>query len=392
MKVLQVHNFYQQAGGEDQVVAAEHSLLTAHGHTVLQYTVHNDSVAQISAPALAVKTVWNRDTDRNIRRLIASEQIELLHVHNTLPLVSPAVYSAAAAQNVPVVQTLHNYRLLCPAATLYRQGQICELCLHKTIKLPAVTHRCYRGSAGASAAISAMLAIHTFRGTYQHKIERYIALTEFARAKFYQGGLPAQRITVKPNFLATDPGVGQGTGGYALFAGRLTEEKGLAILLDAWSQNSQALPLKIAGEGPLQSYVREKSAALPNVEYLGPCDHTRVLDLLKDAAFLAFPSRWYEGMPMVVLEAMACGTPVVAFNLGSTNDLILDKQNGVKLAAENPAALSDFLRNWPQFAAILPALRRGARSHFETHFTAEKNYNLLLNIYQQAVNRACSIS
>ncbi len=205
-------------------------------------------------------------------------------------------------------------------------------------------------------------------------------------------GCLAQRVTVKPNFLATDPGVGQGTGGYALFAGRLTEEKGLAILLDAWRENSQALPLKIAGDGPLQSYVREKSAALPNVEYLGTCDHTRVLDLLKDATFLAFPSRWYEGMPMVVLEAMACGTPVVAFNLGSMSDLILDNQNGVKLAAENPAALSDFLRKWSHFSGTLPALRRGARFYFEANFTAERNYNLLLNIYQQAANRVCSIS
>lgn len=392
MKVLQVHNFYQQAGGEDQVVAAEHALLSSHGHTVLQYTVHNDAVTQIPPASVAVKTIWNSETYRNIQRLVQNERVDLLHVHNTLPLVSPSVYSAAAAQNVPVIQTLHNYRFLCPAATLYREGQICELCLPKTIKLPAMEHRCYRNSFAASAAVSGMLAVHGFRGTYQRKVQTYIALTEFARAKFCEGGLPPKRITVKPNFIAADPGIGQGSGGYALFAGRLTEEKGLAILLDAWSQNPQAPMLKIAGDGPLQSYVREKSATLLNVEYLGPCNHSRVLELLKDALFLAFPSRWYEGMPMVILESMACGTPVVAFSLGSMRDLVLENQNGIALPPQDPLALSGFLQNWVQFASVLTALRRAARAHFEAHFTAEKNYGLLLNIYQQALNRGCSIS
>ena len=206
------------------------------------------------------------------------ENVDLLHVHNTLPLISPAVYSAAAAQNVPVVQTLHNYRFLCPAATFYRQGQLCELCLHKTVKLPAISHRCYRGSPGASAAVSAMLAVHYICGTYQHKVQTYIALTEFARSKFCEGGLPTERITVKPNFLADRPWHWPRQPAAMPFSpAALPKKKGLARLLDAWSQNPQALPLKIAGDGPMQNYVRERSAAIPNVEYLGPCDHLRVI-------------------------------------------------------------------------------------------------------------------
>ena len=165
MRILQVHNFYQQAGGEDRVVAAESALLSGNGHRVLQYTVRNDAIDQLAAINLGIKTIWNSESHRRIRRLIAEEAIEIVHAHNTLPLISPAVYYAAAAQNVPVVQTLHNYRLLCPAATFYREGEICELCLGKTIKIPALTHRCYRGSLAASGAVSAMLALHRFAGT-----------------------------------------------------------------------------------------------------------------------------------------------------------------------------------------------------------------------------------
>ena len=392
MRVLQVHNFYQQAGGEDQVVAAERTLLEAHGHSVFPYTVHNDSVNQLSAPGLAIKTIWNQQSYRAIRELISAQNIDVVHVHNTLPLVSPAVYWAAAAQRVPVIQTLHNYRLLCPAATFYRQGKVCELCLTKTIKLPAVTNSCYRNSKAASAAVSTMLAAHHLGGTYQHKIATYIALTEFAKNKFCQGGLPPNKIVVKPNFLAEDPGIGSGSGGYAVFAGRLTEEKGLSTLLDAWSQIAPALPLKIAGDGPMQNYVRDRAAAIPGIEYLGPCDHTRVIELLQNASALMFPSRWYEGMPMVVLEAFACGTPVVAFGLGSLNDLIVDGVNGLKLDYQNPRALPDFLQNSTEFIQNMPPLRTGARTYFEQHFTAETNYTLLFNIYQQATNNAHSIS
>jgi glycosyltransferase involved in cell wall biosynthesis len=385
MRILQVHNFYQQAGGEDQVVAAEHDLLSAHGHNVYQYLAHNNEVNRLSALTLGIKSLWNSETYQAIRRIITQQSIEILHVHNTLPLISPAVYQAARSLGVPVIQTLHNYRLLCPAATFCRQGEVCELCLHRSIKIPAMRHRCYRGNFAASSAVTAMLALHSFAGTYQKKIHIYIALSEFARSKFCEGGLPADRIVVKPNFLSNDPGVGQGNGGYALFAGRLTVEKGLIHLLDAWAANPAAIPLRIAGDGPLCDLVRERTNILPNVEYLGVCEHTRVLALLKDAAYLVFPSRWYEGMPMVVLEAMACGTPVVAFALGSLNDLIDDGVNGIMLPLDNPHLL-------PQPPDRMASLRTGARRHFEQRFTARKNLQLLTDVYLRALNRAHSIS
>jgi glycosyltransferase involved in cell wall biosynthesis len=392
MRILQVHNFYQRAGGEDRVVAAEHALLASNGHEVLQYTVHNKAVNDMAAFPLGLKTVWNQQTYRNVRSLIADERVELVHVHNTMPLISPAVYYAAAAKRTPIVQTLHNYRLLCPAATFYRQGEVCETCLGKTIKYPAIQHRCYRHSLPASGALSAMLAAHHLSGTYQKKIHTYIVLTEFARAKFCAGGLPAERLTVKPNFLADDPGTGTGQGGYALYAGRLDEEKGLATLLAAWSTAPQAIPLKIAGDGPLRGFVSERAAALPNVEYLGYCDHAEVIRLLQDAAFLVFPSRWYEGMPIIVLESMACGTPVVAFGLGSLNHLIIDNVNGIKLAFPDASALPHFLNHGGELVNRMDSLRSGARKHFEEHFTAQRNYGLLLDIYNRALSQPHSLS
>jgi glycosyltransferase involved in cell wall biosynthesis len=392
MRILQVHNFYQQAGGEDRVVAAEHALLTEKGHSVFQHTVHNQAVSELHAIELGVKTVWNGESYRRLRRLIAEQAIEIVHVHNTLPLVSPAVYYAAEAQKVPVIQTLHNYRLLCPAATFFRDGEICELCLGKGIKYPAMLHRCYRGSFAASTAVFAMLAAHGLAGTYRRKVHTYIAPTEFARSKFCQGGLPADRLVVKPNFLADDPGVGTGSGGYALFAGRLTPEKGLDVLLDAWRACPNAMPLKIAGDGPMESRVRDRAASLPNVEYLGACEHSRVIELLKGAAFLVFPSLWYEGMPMVVLESMACGTPVAAFAIGSLNDLILNEVNGVKLPFEGTHILERFLTDSGELNGKMARLRASTRRYFEQHFTPDLNYRLLLDIYNKALNRPGSLS
>jgi glycosyltransferase involved in cell wall biosynthesis len=394
MRILQVHNFYRHAGGDDRVRAAEQALLAGNGHEVFQYTVHNDAVDKMQAIELGLKTVWNGASYHNIRRVIAEEAIDILHVHNTLPLVSPAVYYAAGAQNVPVVQTLHNYRFLCPAATLYRDGEICELCLSKAVKYPAVLHGCYRDSVAVSAAVCAMLGAHRLAGTYRQKIHAYIALTEFARSKFCEGGLPPERIVVKPNFVEHDPGRGPGGGGYALYAGRLAAEKGVAAMLDAWSARRCAIPLKIAGDGPLRLMVAERAAALPNVEYLGQCEHARVVALLKEAEFLMFPSRWYEGMPMILLESMACGTPVLAFAIGSLNNLIVNGENGLKLPLEGPDHLAQFLTDFARLpeSKSMRSLRDGARAYFERHFTAQANYQLLRDIYQGAFSRFRSLS
>ncbi len=376
MRVLQVHNFYQQAGGEDRVFAAECDLLTARGHRVTQYTAHNDSLADVSAAPTAVRTIWNRTAYREIRNLIRAESIGLVHAHNTFPIVSPAVYYAARAESVPVVQTLHNYRLLCPAATFFRAGAVCEKCLGKRVPYPAIAHRCYRRSAGASFTIAAMLAGHRAAGTWGTKVDAYIALTAFSKNKFVEGGLPASRIHIKPGFVE-DAGRGSGTGGYALFLGRLTDEKGVGTLCRAWSQLGESFPLKVAGEGPLKSSLQ----GLAGVEYLGQCARPQVLELLKQATFLVVPSLWYEGFPMAIIEALACGTPVIASALGSLNELIEDGVNGFRFAAGDSAALVRCIENTTKCHA---RMRGAARACYEQNYTAARNYAILMQIYSAA--------
>lgn len=385
MRVLQVHNFYQQSGGEDRVLAAEHDLLIARGHQVSQYTAHNDSLEGASAAPMAARTIWNHAAYRAVRNRIRAESIDLVHAHNTFPILSPAVYYAARAESVPVVQTLHNYRLLCPAATFFRAGAVCERCLGRCLPYPAILHRCYRRSAGASFTSAAMLAAHRAARTWNTKVDAYVALTAFAKNKFVEGGLPPRRIHLKPGF-TEDPGRGGGAGGYALFLGRLTEEKGIDLLCRAWGRLGRALPLKVAGGGPLQSSLQ----ALPGVEYLGQCAHSRVLELLKEAAFLVVPSLWYEGFPMAVVEAFACGTPVAASALGSLNELIEHGVNGLRFAPGDAAALISCIEN-ALASGTFPRMRSAARACYEQNYTPARNYDILMQIYSAAAREDKSL-
>src|SRR5918995_7060232 len=294
MKILLAHNEYQQPGGEDQVFAAEAALLESHGHRVLRYRVHNDQVAGMDPVTLAGSTVWNRSTHRELRTLIRQERPQVAHFHNTLPLISPAGYYAAKAEGVPVVQTLHNYRLLCPNALFFRDGGVCEDCMGKAITWPGVVHKCYRGSRAASGLVTTMLATHRALRTWTNKVDVYIALTEFARRKFIEGGLPVERITVKPNFVDPDPGPGTSGEGHALFVGRLSPEKGVDTLLAAWERLKGSAPLKIVGDGPLREQVVAAANRHPRVVYLGHRPTEEVYALMKEASMLIFPSGWYE--------------------------------------------------------------------------------------------------
>jgi glycosyltransferase involved in cell wall biosynthesis len=265
MRILVVHNFYQQPGGEDQVFRDEAELLRQHGQDLLTLEFHNDAIAEMGVAgrlALARKTIWNKDSYKRIFQSCQSFRPQVVHFHNTFPLVSPAGYAAARDAGAAVVQTLHNYRLICPVATLFRQGRVCEQCVGRTVPWPGVVHKCYRDSRSASAVTASMLAWHKRRGTYANAVDRYIALTEFARAKLIQGGLPAAKLLIKPNFVP-DLAQGTGNGDFVLFVGRLVPEKGIATLLSAWSQARTGplsrLKLRIMGDGPLAEQVRRSS-------------------------------------------------------------------------------------------------------------------------------------
>jgi glycosyltransferase involved in cell wall biosynthesis len=388
MRILLVHNYYQQPGGEDQVFKAEGELLERHGHEVHSYTAHNDQVKHLSQLDLAQTTIWNRESYRALRTLIKQHRPDIVHVHNTLPLISPAVYYAAKARGATVVQTLHNFRLLCPKATFFRDGKVCEDCLGKGFPWPAIQHACYRNSRAASSAVAAMLAVHRFRHTYQDKVDAYIALTEFARQKFIKGGLPADKIHVKGNFVSPDPGMDEGGSGYALFVGRLSEEKGIGVLLEAWTRLGGKLPLKIVGGGPLAGRVMSASKDDPSIEYLGWQPHSRVLERMRDAKVLIFPSLWYEGVPITLLEAFAMGLPVIASDLGTMASAIEHHKTGLLYEAGNADKLARLV-NWAlSQPEKIEQMRREARAEFEAKYTAEKNYQQLIEVYGKAMLRS----
>ncbi len=386
MKILSVHNSYQLPGGEDQVFAQEAELLRAHGHQVFLYHASNDQVNGANPLVLLGETIWNRQTHQELRTLMQRERPNIVHVHNTFPVISPAAYYAANEEQIPVVQTLHNYRTLCPAATLFRDGQVCEQCVPKQIPWPGIVHACYRGSRLATAAAAAMLATHNYKQTWSKSIAAYIALTDFARNKFIEGGLPADKIIVKPNFLQTDPGPGRGKGNYALFVGRLTPEKGISTLLEAWRQIGNELPLQIAGDGPMAAEVEQAVGEMEGVTLLKWLPHQEILQRMKEASVLILPSTWYEGFPMILAEAFAVGLPVIASNLGSMLSIVDHQRTGLHFEAGNAAKLVEAVR-WYRAHPVEAGFMRGqARLEYQARYTADANYAQMIRIYDAVLS------
>ena len=386
MNVTLIHNHYQQPGGEDKVFAAEATLLESHGHTVTRYTVHNDAIDDIGRFTLAKSTMWNSDQYRKMRTLFREARPDVVHVHNTLPLISPAVYYAAKAEGAAVVQTLHNYRMICPSGLLFRDDQPCERCVGKRVAWPGVVHACYRGDHAASSVVAAMLSAHWACGTYRRKVDRYIALTKFAKAKFVEGSVPSERVVVKPNFLPSDPGVGSGEGGYALFVGRLSQEKGLRVLLDAWRHVGARLPLRIVGDGPLADEVRTAAASMEGVSMLGQLPPAQVIDEMKSAMVLVVPSLWYEGFPMSIAEAFAVGTPAIVSKLGSLAEIVAHRRTGLHFSPREPFALANAIFSAIEDPENLHRMRFNARKDYEQMYSADRNYHALVDIYLQATD------
>ena len=382
MKLLVVHNFYQEPGGEDVVFQSETALLERHGHEVVRYTSRNE-VRNYRLTTLASKTIWNGASLHELRTLIRETGPDLLHVHNTFPLMSPSIYTAAWEEGVPVVQTLHNFRFLCPKATLYRDHRVCEDCVGTATYWPGIVHGCYRGSRVATGVTAAMLTTHTLLGTWRRRITRYIAISEFSKGKFVQGGWPSDRISVKPNFLSDDPGMRTAGGDYALFVGRLSEEKGLATLLDAFGRMSQPPRLKIAGQGPLMPADRQ---SYQNVEWLGHQSRERVVELMKGAAMLIVPSEWYETGVLTIIEAFATGLPVIASRLGTMAEMVTEGVTGLLFQPQDAQSLADAMAWALQHPAETAAMASRARAQFERKYAAEPNYRTLMEIYREAMN------
>lgn len=384
MRVLSIHNCYQIRGGEDESREAEERLLREMGHIVEVYEENNDKVANINAMQMAVNTVWSQQAYQTVKQQLAGQPHDIVHVQNFFPLISPSVYYAAKSENVPVVQTLRNYRLLCPNGLFFRNGNVCEDCLGKAVPLPGVLHGCYRESRVATGAVATMLTVHRTMQTWMKMVDVYIALTEFARQKFIQAGFPEEKIVVKPNFVNPDPGAGEGKGGYALYVGRLSVEKGLDTLLEAWEHLGERLPLKIVGDGPLADQVVEATKKLGSVEWLGRKSIKEVHALMGEATVVIFPSKWYETFGRVAVEAFAKGTPVIAASIGAIAELIEHRRTGLHFRpgdAQDLATQVEFALAHPN---ELAQMRSEVRSEFEAKYTAKQNYRQLMDIYNLA--------
>lgn len=385
MVILQVHNEYRQPGGEDRVVEAEAALLRRLGHQVLQYRVSNRSIGDHTSGYLVGTAVWNHARYLELRDLIRRGQPQVVHVHNTLPLVSPAVYYAAKAEGVAVVQTLHNYRPACGSGVLFRQGQYCGRCLGRRIPWPLVVHRCYRGSRAASTAVGVIHGVHNVVGTWKKKVDLYIALAESSRRAFTEAGLPSERIRVKPNFVHPDPGVSEGRSDLGLFVGRLSPEKGLRTLLAAHRQMKEKTLTVIVGDGPMSNTVTAAAREIPGLQSVGFQQPEVAMGLMGRALFVVVPSVWHETFGLVVVESFAKGTPVIASNIGSLADLVEHGRTGLHFRAGDAGDLA----RWMEWARAHPdelvRMGRGARAEFEAKYTAERNYQILIDIYREGI-------
>lgn len=387
-RVLIVHNRYLQAGGEDVAVAAEAALLERYGHEVHLHESSNAELQQMSAPRAAMVTFWNSNARAQVATHAQQINADVVHFHNTFPLLSPATYYAAA-ENAAVVQTLHNYRLVCPAATLMRDGRPCEDCVG-TSGWRGVLHGCYRDSRAATFATAAMTSAHKLIGTWARKVDAYIALTPFTRSVFVRGGLPAEKVFVKPNFFDSaefGDAAPNEREDYFLFVGRLEEGKGIRVLLEAWRALDDAPRLKIIGSGPLDAEVRAFAASHSAVEMLGQVSRPRVIEELRRARALIAPMLWFENFPLTVCEAMACECPIIAADTANLREILNDGNAGVMFRSGDAAALAQAVLLTHMDATLRARIAAAGKQEYESTYTADANYRALRDIYGAAMSR-----
>lgn len=387
MRIIVAHTIYQQRGGEETVFESEVDLLRKNGHEVFTYVRRNDELTSIPAPIAAAETIWSREAARAIADLVKTTQAELVHFHNTFLRISPSAYYAAKERGAAVVQTLHNYRLLCPVATFVRDGKRCEDCVGKTPPWPSIIHACWRGSRVQTAIVASMLTTHRLLGTWTKKVDRFITLSEFSRQKFIQGGMQPEKIAVKPNFVSRTSREPTKPGNYALFAGRLSVEKGILQLLEAW-KHIGTIPLKIVGDGPLRDNVIREITRFQQAEWLGYQVNKQVFQFMANAYLLVFPTIRPEGLGLSGLEALSVGLPVIAPRLGVMEVMIQDGVTGLLFEPNNPKDLAAKVKWAFDHPAEMQKMRKACLLAYEERWSPEKNYETLIKIYEQALLQA----
>ena len=381
--VLAVHNKYLVSGGEDKSHIVEKEMFDYMGSNVYDYTIDNKKIAEIGKTKTAIRSIWSRKSYDNLNTIIREKEIDLIIVQNFFPLISPSLFYVAEKNNVPTIQFLRNYRLLCPSADFFRNGEVCEKCLGKKFQYPSIKHKCYKNTALGSSTIASMNFIHKILGTWDDKVSLYIALTEFAKKKYIEGGLPKDKILIKPNFLYPDPGVGKHDGDYIIFVGRLSVEKGVRTLLKAWSKFKGSTNLIILGEGPLESEVREANQIDSRIQYKGNVSTEKVFYYLKRSKFMVFTSEWYEGMPRTLIEAFATGTPVVSSDIGSMSTMIKDGRNGIHYEPGNVNQLYRFISDLISNDQLRRKLGFQAREDYLESFTRSANLKFYKKVFDK---------
>ncbi len=390
LKILLVHNFYQQSGGEDVVFAAEVNLLREKGHAVIEYIEHNDRIRTMSKFDVAAQTLWSRNSYQRISDVLAKEKPDVVHFHNTFPLISPSAYYACQAAEIPVIQSLDNPRLICPSATFFRDGHLCQECMGKTPPWPSIAYGCYHNSRFHTSVVASMLTLHRLLKTWNEKVDTYLVATEFYRQKFIESGILASKIVVKPHFISPDPGVkpNLNSGDSAIFIARLDPEKGVRTILSAWKRMN--IPLKIRGGGQLEKEVINfiHDNGLNQIELLGRLNDDELDQLRQSARFLVWPSEgYYETFGLAAVECFATGTPVIASRIGVMAEIVTDGVTGLHFNPGDPDDLAAKVQWAWDHPTEMSEMGKNARLEFETKYTAEKNYQMLIDIYQKAIKQ-----
>ncbi len=395
MKILLAHNFYGSTApsGENTAFVSEASLLRNRGHSIVEFTRHSDELLQQGLYGTvkgALGTVWNPVSLRKLKSALREIRPEIVHVHNTFPILSPSVLYATSELNIPTVLTLHNYRIGCSAATALRKDEPCTLCLDKKSVLPALRYGCYRDSRIATLPVSLMIALHSAKNTWKRNVDAFITLTGFQKEKMVQFGIPETSLFVKPQFLENppDPLPWQQREFKAVFVGRLYAAKGIHVLIDSWKRWGKNAPLlEIIGDGPMRNELMNdaaKSDASKSISFLGNLSHVEAMRRLSSAKLLILPSLCFEGFPMVVQEAYAYGVPIAASDIGSLPQLIAKNRTGTLFAPGSADSLLASVQPLLGDDKQLRILGAQAKQEFDSKYTAGKNYDILMSIYASA--------
>jgi glycosyltransferase involved in cell wall biosynthesis len=385
LRLLFAHNRYRNRGGEDESRDQEIALLRSKGHEVFEYEVDNKDISRSSYLMAGLQSIWNTEQQARLTKFMQQTKPHILKVDNYFPILSPSVFSAAKRLGIATVLSVRNYRMICPGASLFRDGQVCTDCVGSKLAVSAIRHKCYRGSHLQSAAVAVSNGFAHLFGTWEHSIDRYIAVSEFVKKELIRGGFPRDKISVKANSIV-DTGVGSGDGGYALFVGRLIPEKGIQTLLDAWQKLGTTLPLKIIGEGSLEDLVVAASKANSNIEYMKRQPISAVCEYMGRASFLVFPSEWYEPFGRSIVEAYSKGTPVIGADTEPMRDMIESGKTGLFFRAGDSDDLARAIQSMAADTERLSHMRAQARLRYLEGYSSEDNYAQIMTIFGHALS------